>query len=187
MRLLMVIILIIIINVAGLLACNPRASQPAEPVITPTIEIIPNPTPVLSPLPPETEALVYFLSMGRFAIGVEPYEEPVLRSFPSDVSLPQAVLQSYFEGPTEEERARGLDVITSGFSGVKQLDMQAGTAHVYLDGNCASLGAAYNIAQLIMVNLLQFEEIHAVKIYDEHGETGDPTGPGSSIPFCLEP
>jgi hypothetical protein len=38
-----------------------------------------------------------------------------------------------------------------------------------------------------MKNLLQFEEIDYVKIYDAEGETEVPEGRSSSIPFCLEP
>jgi hypothetical protein len=148
--------------------------------------ITPSPAPFV-PQPTPINALVYFVSTGRYAIGVEPYEEPVARQFPGGVYLPDAVLQAYFEGPNEEEQARGLEAITSGFSGVRQMEVRNATAHVYLEGTCTSHGAAYNVSQLLMVNLLQFPEIQAVKIYDEHGETGDPDGPGSSIPFCLEP
>jgi hypothetical protein len=147
-----------------------------------------SPTPAqLTPGPTKVDALVYFISEGRFAIGIEPYEEPVQRSYPTGANLPEAVLYSYFEGPTEEERERGLEGITSGFTGFRRFQVEDGTAHVYLDGSCASHGAAYNISQLILVNLLQFQEIKAVKIYDEHDQTGDPSARGSSIPFCLEP
>jgi hypothetical protein len=152
-----------------------------------------NRTPVPpTPAPPVSEAvtaeaLVYFLSSGRYALGIEPYTEPVVRTYPAGTYLPEAVLTSYFQGPTEEERERGLEAITSGFSGVRRLEVLDGTAHVYLEGECASQGAAFNISQLIYENLVQLTGIRAVKIYDEHGETGDPDGPGSSIPFCLEP
>jgi hypothetical protein len=167
-------------------ACRP---EPTPLHITPTAaqETYTAPFPSMTPISGEVEVLVYFVSTGRFAIGIEPYEEPVLRLFPAEAYLPEAVLNSYFEGPTDEERDRGLDVILSGFTGLRQLDIRDGTGHVFLDGTCASQGAAYNVSQLIMVNLFQFEEIEAVKIYDERGETGEPDRPGNSIPFCLEP
>ena len=60
-------------------------------------------------------------------------------------------------------------------------------AHVYLVGECASLGATYTVGQPILANLLQFDAIQTVKIYDAYGATGNPDGPGHSIPFCLEP
>jgi len=97
------------------------------------------------------------------------------------------VLIAFFKGPTIDEREDGLEAITSGFKGVGTLTIRNGIARVYLNGECASLGATYTIAQPIMRNLLQFEDISYVKIYDENGDTEEPEGETNSIPFCLEP
>jgi hypothetical protein len=131
--------------------------------------------------------LVYFTSLPRYNQGIQPYEVPVEREFPRGSNLPEQVLVEFFAGPTEEEKALGLEAVTSGFSGFLQILVQNGVAHVYLEGTCASSGATYTIAQPLMANLLQFEEIRNVKIYDSSGETEQPQGAGNSIPFCLEP
>jgi hypothetical protein len=97
------------------------------------------------------------------------------------------VLEEFFRGPTQNERELDLEVITSGFTGIRTIEIKGGYAHVYLKGKCQSLGATYTIAQPIFRNLAQFPEIQFVKIYDESGNTGDPQGASHSIPLCLEP
>jgi hypothetical protein len=133
------------------------------------------------------EAVVYFTSTLRYTLSTPPYEVPVARSFPAGASFPEAVLDQFFTGPTEEERALGYEAITSGFTGYSQIEVHNGTAHLYLEGLCSSSGATYTIAQPLMANLLQFPDIRYVKIYDSDGETGQPDEPGNSIPICLEP
>jgi hypothetical protein len=97
------------------------------------------------------------------------------------------ILEAFFAGPGPTEQEIGLEAILSGFSGFRKLEIINNIAHLYLEGQCASMGATYTIAQPLMANLLQFPEIHYVKIYDENGTTENPLGPGNSIPFCLEP
>jgi hypothetical protein len=133
------------------------------------------------------EVTVYFTDSNRYAIGTPPFEAGVTRQVDSGVDLPRAVLVEFFRGPTEAERTQGLDLITSGFTGFSQLVIEDGIARVYLSGPCRSNGATYTIAQPLIANLSQFETIQAIKIYDAEGTTGDPDGPGNSIPFCLEP
>lgn len=130
---------------------------------------------------------VYFTDQNKYAVGTPPFEAPVTRLVPATVNPPEAVLTEFFKGPTEEERDRGLAAVTSGFTGYSRLEVQSGIARVYLTGECASGGATYTIAQPILANLLQFKEIHYVKIYDEQGTTEEPEGPSNSIPPCLEP
>jgi hypothetical protein len=137
--------------------------------------------------PQQTTLTVYFTNIDRYAIGTEPYEDPVTRTVPVPDSLPEAVLTQLFLGPTAEERAGGLDVVLSGTTGFSQLTIEGGVARVYLTGTCSSGGATYTIANLIFANLEQFPEIQWVKIYDQNGETETPDGQSSSIPFCLEP
>ena len=158
---------------ALLLACT-RPTPTATPTTAPT-----EPSPV--------QVTVYFTDRNRFAAGDPPFEEAVTRSVPAGSDLRTAVLAEFFKGPTEEEQARGLDAITSGFTGFSSLEMQNGIARVYLSGPCASHGGVYTIAQPIMRNLLQFQEIKNVKIYDAEGVTGQPDGASNSIPPCLEP
>lgn len=139
-----------------------------------------------SPLPPVT-LTVYFTDMPRYQVGTEPYETAVERVVPAPASLPQAVLEQLFLGPTEAEKALGLEVVLSGTTGFSNLSIENGIARVYLTGECASKGATYTIANLIEANLRQFPEVQWVKIYDQNNETETPDGQSGSIPFCLEP
>ncbi len=129
---------------------------------------------------------VYFTDRARFAAGVEPYEVGVERSSSGGVD-PRAVLDAFFAGPTDAERAAGLMAVTSGFTGVRSLRVENGVADVFLAGTCASSGPTYTIAGPIRANLLPFAEIAWIKIHDETGETERPTGQVDSIPLCLEP
>jgi Fe-S cluster biogenesis protein NfuA len=135
----------------------------------------------------EVEVLVYFTNTTRYAQGIQPFETPVLRRLPASAFRPQALLEEYFRGPTQSEQALDLQAITSGFTGVRSVELVDGYAHVYLEGACQSSGATYTIAQPILRNLAQFPEIEFVKIYDGNGDTGDPESKGHSIPICLEP
>lgn len=152
----------------ALAACAPAAPSPAEPPATVTIT-------------------VYFTNIDRYAVGTEPYEDAVTRAIPVPESLPEAVLDQLFLGPTDEERAASLDLVLSGTTGYSDLVIQDGVARVYLTGTCNSGGSTYTIGNLIFANLKQFPEIQWIKIYDEFGETEVPEGGSDSIPFCLEP
>jgi hypothetical protein len=137
---------------------------------------------------PETVTLsVYFTNLPRYAVGTEPYEDVVTRTVPATDSLPEDVLMQFFLGPTDDEKAQGLDVVLSGATGFRKLTIIDGVARVYLTGECNSKGATYTIANLIEANLRQFPEIQWVKIYNQNGETETPDGQTSSIPFCLDP
>ncbi|MFH1523710.1 MAG: hypothetical protein ABIF04_01990 [Chloroflexota bacterium] len=131
--------------------------------------------------------VVYFTNIPRYAIGTEPYEDAVMRTVPTTGSLPQDVLMQLFLGPTDDEKAQGLDVFLSGATGFSELTITDGVARVYLTGECNSKGATYTIANLIGANLRQFPEIQWVKTCDQNGETEIPDGQSDSIPFCLEP
>lgn len=143
------------------------------------------PTP--TPTPGEMAITVYFTDVNRYAAATEPFEVAVTRTVPAGTNLPAAVLDAFFAGPTGEEAAQGLEAITSGATGFRELRLESGLAHVTLTGACNSGGATYTIAQPLIKNLLQFDEITTVKIYDAGGFTEDPDGAGNSIPFCLEP
>ena len=170
------------ISVWLLAACaTTPATQEATPSAAATMAQ-PTATPATVPV------TVYFTDAERYAAGTEPYEVGVTRQVRATADLPAAVLAEFFKGPTAAEQAQSLTAVTSGATGFSALQIDAkGVARVYLTGACASGGATYTIAQPLMKNLLQFEHISAVKIYDEAGETIDPAGPGNSTPFCLEP
>jgi len=140
-----------------------------------------------SQTPDLVSVTVYFTDTNRYAAGTLPFEIAVTRTVPATSNLPKTVLLAFFAGPTPTEQAQGLEAITSGFEGFGALVIEDGIARVYLTGQCASLGATYTIAQPIMQNLLQFEEVSFVKIYDENENTEIPDGEINSIPFCLEP
>ena len=163
----------------------PAPTQANGPADTPTAGLAPA-TAATAP-PAEIEINVFFTHRSRYALGIQPFEEPVLRRVPAETNLPEAVLIEFFKGPTAEETAGGVEQIASGFTGFDRLEIQNGVARVYLTGSCSSMGATYTIAQPIMRNLLQFEDIRYVKIYDEQGTTEVPEGESNSIPFCLEP
>lgn len=143
----------------------------------------PTPTPTLAIV----EIQVYFADTPRYVANTEPFETPVTRLVPDDGRLPEAALREYFRGPTDEERARGLEALLSSCTGFSELTIENGIARVYLTGPCNSGGAVFTIAGPLMATLLAFPEIEYVKLYDEAGVTEDPDGFANSIPFSLEP
>ena len=149
--------------------------------------LIPSLTPIPSPTVELVEVTVFFTDVNQYATGTPPFEVGVTRQVLATAKLPEAVLNAFFAGPTAEERAQGLEAIRSGFNGYSALVIEEGIARVYLSGRCFSNGATYTIAQPVITNLLQFDEVGYVKIYDENGETELPEGKTNSIPFCLEP
>jgi hypothetical protein len=170
------IILPIIVLALTIVAC----CSPCYPIPTSAI-----PTAMVTP---STVSLtVYFTDVARYQVGTEPYETAVTRIVQEPASLPEAVLTQLFLGPTEAEKAQGLDVILSGTTGFSKLTIENGVARIYLTGTCASNGATYTIANLIYANLRQFPDIQWIKIYDQNNETETPDGQSSSIPVCLEP
>ncbi|MBI2846231.1 MAG: GerMN domain-containing protein [Chloroflexi bacterium] len=144
-------------------------------------------TPIPPPTPGTQTITIYFLDQNKFSSGEQPFEVAVTREIHQDANPIMAVLDAYFAGPTAEEASQGLVAIYSGFSGVRDLQTEDGIAYLYLEGQCQSMGAAYNIASLLIKNLTQFDEIQYVKIFDENGETENPEGPSNSIPGCLQP
>lgn len=168
----------------------PPTPVPAAPTAVPPS--LTSPAPAATRVPPTAtpgtvQVTVYFTDRNRFATGTPPFEVGVTRSVPATANLPEAVLAELFKGPTAEEKARGLEAVTSGFTGFRTLQVQDGIACLYLTGPCTSHGATYTVAQPILKNLLQFQEIKAVKIYDADGVTTEPGGLTNSIPPCLEP
>lgn len=190
-------LLFVILVLALLAACRPATTPPqTAPTITPVIPAtatIPPASPTASPpspsfTPPLTiKVTILFFDKNKFEAGTPPFESPVVRFASPGEDLPSFVVSEYFKGPTAEEQAQGLELVTSGFTGFKRVEVKDGVAHVYLLGECRSGGAVYTIAQPLIASLLRLEGIRAVKIYDEEGQTEHPEGQQNSIPFCLEP
>ena len=176
-------------------ACNflPKATPAEVPQSKPTDEpvaAIPSVEATLEPSlePTSTQTItIFFTDQAKFAVGTEPYEIAVTRPLPAGVDPVRAVLDAIFAGPTPEEAAQGLVLVSSGFSGVREYTLENGIAHIHLEGDCNNNGAAYSIASVIARNLEQFAQITAYKIYDENEDNLDPDSAFSSLPYCLEP
>ena len=149
----------------------------------------PTHTPTATPTATGTQASqkinvrVYFNDINRISTNTPPFQVSVLRSVDFPSYLPEAVLTEYFKGPTTAEEAAGLIAPYSGFTGVSKFEVTNGVAHVYLEGTCTA--SDNTIADPLMVSLKQFVEIKFVKIYDENGDTSNPTGESDSIPTCI--
>lgn len=194
-------VLLTVLLVAGGASCRtqimptptPTLTPIPTPTSTPTSAQSPTPTPTPTPTSTPTPAsemvqvTVYFTDSDRYAEGTPPFEVPVSRLVDASLDMPEAVMRAFFEGPTEEERERGLELIASGFTGFSSLTVEDGIARIALTGTCEAHGGVYTVAQPIMQNLRQFPEVEYVKIYDAHGNTQSPEGESDSIPACLEP
>jgi hypothetical protein len=129
---------------------------------------------------------VYFFDEPRFLANTEPFFTPVWRRVPTP-AVAGGALRSLFMGPLPTEFGTGRRLLASGATGFTGLRIADGTAHVRLVGGCDSGGATVTIAGSIFPTLKQFPSVRYVKIYDPSGGTGNPTGPGDSIPDCLNP
>ena len=190
------------VNPSGQSDSLPRCLDPAfaptrTPTLTPTLTatITPTPTDTLTPTPRPTVTPayqiinVYFVDSARYNAGTPPYEVAGKRWSQSDErSKFITVLREYFRGPgaTEKYTYRWI-ALYNGFTGYSKLEVVDGVAHVYLKGTCDSAGVAFTIADMLKINLKQFDSVQFVKIYDASGNTQDPDGTGDSIPACLEP
>lgn len=135
---------------------------------------------------PTTTRKVWLFNAKNFTTGKSPYYTPVWR--PLRASAPAtAAMDRIFAGPTAGERAAGLQRLTSGATGFRNLSISKGVARVHLTGVCDSRGSTATIAGEIMPTLKQFPTVKWVKIYDHRGHTERPTGYSDSVPECLEP
>jgi hypothetical protein len=130
---------------------------------------------------------VYFTDNERILAGQLPYEVAVRRTVLSSKNPVNAVLDEFFKGPSDVERNSGLAVISNGFTGYSRLEFANGGVHVYLAGTCQSNGTLYTIARPLMLNLKQFPGVRFVKIYDQLGNTRQPSARVDSVPACLDP
>lgn len=139
-----------------------------------------------APPPGTVTVQVFFLDQDAFNEARPPYAVPVPRAVDEQAPA-RGALDALFAGPDAGERAGGLVLVASGATGVDEVTVVDGTAHVHLAGGCASGGSTFSVADLIVPTLLQFPTVRAIKIYDPDGTTEEPDEPGNSIPECLEP
>ena len=130
---------------------------------------------------------VYFTDNDRLIAGQLPYEVAVTRYALSSKNQIDAVLDEFFEGPSDVERNQRLTLLLNGFTGYSKVVLANGGVHVYLTGTCQSNGTLYSIAQPLMANLKQFSNVQFVKIYDQYSDTREPAARVDSIPVCLDP
>lgn len=129
---------------------------------------------------------ITLLDTAAFAEGREPYFVQVDREVGAKAPQKNAVWM-LFQGPTDEEKAKGLDVVKSGAEGFEDFQLQDGVATLKLRGGCASEGSTVTVYDLIRETLVAFPEVEHVKLLDPEGTTQDAEGPGDSRPECLEP
>jgi hypothetical protein len=115
-----------------------------------------------------------------------PTTEAVARPVSAKAAASDA-LQRLFAGPTQDELASGLRLVTSGATGFEQLSVRGGVARLQLKGGCNSGGSTVSVATEIMPTLRQFSTVQWVKIYDPAGHTEQAVGNTDSIPACLKP
>jgi len=179
---------------------TPTSTRTPTPVITPTFTPTPTltrtptrtPSPTPSRLPTDTPLYtkfwLYWVDKARYEAGTPPFEAVGYRYAASNLDFAKFILDEYFKGPGYTEyytyKWRGL---YNGFTGYSKLELRDGGAFVYLKGTCDRMGQTYTIADLLMLNLKQIENIGYVKIFDQNGATEFPDGAADSIPLCLKP
>lgn len=129
---------------------------------------------------------VYLFNERRFVASTPPFVTGVRRQITAAAPA-TALMDRLFAGPTSHERASGLRLLSSRATGFAGLSIVGGIARIRLTGGCSSGGSTATIAEEISTTLRQLPTVHWVKIYDPSGHTERPSGPGDSIPECLEP
>lgn len=128
------------------------------------------------------------MDKARYEAGTPPFDVTGYRYVASNLDFAKFILDEYFKGPGYTEYyTYKWRALFNGFSGYSKLEVRDGGAFVYLKGACDRMGQTYTIADLLMLNLKQIENIGYVKIFDSNGATEFPGGAVDSIPVCLKP
>ncbi len=135
---------------------------------------------------PTTNRKIWLVDTDAVESGDEPYFVPRQRPIRSDAPA-AAALHAMFAGPTPQERAAGLRLVTSRAWGFDDLQIASGIARLRLTRGCNSNGSTITVAGEIAPTLRQFPTVDWVKIYAPGGGTEQPAGNVDSIPACLEP
>ena len=133
-----------------------------------------------------TNRKVWLVDTDAVETGNGPYFVPRQRPIRNDAPA-AAALHALFAGPTPQERADGLRLVTSRAWGFDALQIAGGIARVRLTRGCDSGGSTITVAGEIAPTLRQFPTVDWVKIYGPGGATEQPQGQVDSIPACLEP
>jgi len=136
----------------------------------------------VSPAFPRTTRRVTFMdkdapagSSARVAV-----RRPVPDAYPMT-----GLLDRIFAGPTIDEQAAGLRLVTSGATGFANPRVSGGIARLRLTGGCQGAGSSFTIADSIMPTLRRLRNVDWIKIYHPAGQTQYPTGRRDSLPACL--
>ena len=138
---------------------------------TPTKTPTPTKTKLATATPLYYKLKIYFVDRFRLEANTAPYEVFGARYLVSSSNLPEGILKEYFKGPGATEYGWGYSTLYNGFTGFTKLEIIGNVAHVHLKGACAPSGKDFTIADLITLNLKQFSNIQAVKIYDQFDQT----------------
>ncbi|MEZ4316995.1 MAG: GerMN domain-containing protein [Myxococcota bacterium] len=134
---------------------------------------------------PQVGVALYFVDAAKLEAGdADPWVK-VDRQVGAKTPAKNAVWQ-LFKGPTPEEEANGLKLITSGAGGFTSFDVQGNTATLQLRDGCDSAGSTVTVWDHISKTLKEFPEIEHVKLLGPDGSTQD-DGSGDAKPACLEP
>ena len=135
---------------------------------------------------PTTNRKIWLVDTDAVETGNGPYFVPRQRPIRNDAPA-AAALHALFAGPTPQERADGLRLVTSHAWGFADLRIADRIARLRLTRGCNSNGSTITVAGEIMPTLRQFPTVDWVKIYGPGGSTEQPQGQVDSIPTCLEP
>lgn len=119
--------------------------------------------------------------------GGAPYMDAVTRLVPADM-VAQSLLHRLFAGPTQGEKAAGLELVKSGAKDFTDFSVNTvDVARLQLTGGCQLGPEPISIGTEITRSLKTLVSIDWVKIYDPDGNTTDPDHPTDSLPECLTP
>ena len=130
---------------------------------------------------------IWFADASTFD-GDGPYLVAVDRAVPLGVRPLQSVAHRLFAGPTQGEKANGLELVRSGAKDFTDFSVnEVDVARLRLTGGCQLGPEPISIGTEITRSLKTLVSIDWVKIYDPDGETTDPDHPTDSLPACLIP
>lgn len=139
-----------------------------------------------APAPVEmVPATVYLYDAAAMKEGREPVFVPVERQVGAKAPEKNAVW-NVFKGPTEEEAAKGLSVLTSGASGFEAFTLVDGVATLKLKGGCQAEGGVHTVYDHLAKTLLGFDSVKHVKVLGP-SDTSAPEGAVDHRPDCLQP
>ena len=119
--------------------------------------------------------------------GGAPYMDAVTRLVPAD-KVAHSLLHRLFAGPTQGEKANGLELVRSGAKDFTDFSVnEVDVARLQLTGGCQLGPEPISIGTEITRSLKNLVSIDWVKIYDPDGDTTDPDHPTDSLPACLIP